>query len=150
MNKKKMPIYVQIIIGVLVLVIAIFLAYGLFLNQTIKPYGISREQAVSIARKNADIPKITAYDIATTDVTTYSLLGENSQGQAIGVIIPKNDSQNVRTVTLSQGYSANKLMTKGVTSVVLGFYQDKPIWQVNSNTGFKIYDFQTGKELFQN
>ena len=133
----------QIIIGILVIILAIYLSISLFFWKSLNPYHSVRAQAIDIATEKTDLVKATGFDIAATDTVTYSIVGLNKANQEIGILIPKK-SGKIKEVKLSQGVSPASLTTK---SVVLALYKGKPAWEVNNSNGFKVYDFESGKEL---
>lgn len=147
MRKRKMTHHSQIIIGILTIILAIYLATALFIWKSLTPYHSMRTQAIEIAQKNTDLKTTKAFDIATTDSTTYSLVGLDKSNQEIGVLIPKK-SGSITVVKLSDGVAPATLTSKNTQSVVLALYKNKPAWEVNNSNGFKIYDFKTGKLLF--
>ncbi|WP_251712058.1 cell wall elongation regulator TseB-like domain-containing protein [Lactococcus ileimucosae] len=146
MRKKRMSLHSQIIIGILTVILAAFIALSLFIWRATSPYSTARRAAISIAKEKTELRTPTAFDLATTDSTDYSLLGKTEQGKEIGVLIPKNGG-NLTVVDLSEGVKADTLKADNTTSIVLALYNDQPVWQVNSHEGFKLYDFKTGKEL---
>lgn len=136
----------QITIGILILVIAGMLAVGLFFWKALVPYSNARTEAIKVARQQTDIKTVTAFDIATSDETTYSVEGKDASGQKIAVLIPKKSSE-ISVVDLDKGTSPDKLTEKDTKSVVLGLYKGKAVWEVNNQSGFKLYDFSSGKEV---
>ena len=146
MKKRKMTRHSQIIIGILVIIFAIYLSISLFFWKSLNPYHSVRAQAIDIATEKTDLVKATGFDIAATDTVTYSIVGLNKANQEIGILIPKK-SGKIKEVKLSQGVSPASLTTKDTKSVVLALYKGKPAWEVNNSNGFKVYDFESGKEL---
>lgn len=136
----------QIIIGILTVILAIYLSIALFFWKSLTPYHSVRGQAIAVAQEKTDLKEATAFDIATTDTTTYSVVGLDRNKQKIGVLIPKKAGE-ITVVKLDEGVSPKTLTTKQTQSVVLALYQGKPAWEVNNTNGFKVYDFKTGKEL---
>lgn len=80
----------QIIIGILVIILAIYLSISLFFWKSLNPYHSVRAQAIDIATEKTDLVKATGFDIAATDTVTYSIVGLNKANQEIGILIPKN------------------------------------------------------------
>ena len=136
----------QIIIGILVIILAIYLSISLFLWKSLTPYHSVRAQAIKIAKEKTDLVKATGFDIATTDTVTYSIVGIDKSNQEVGILIPKK-SGKIKEVNLSEGVSPASLTSKNTKSVVLALYKGKPAWEVNNSNGFKVYDFESGKEL---
>lgn len=141
-----MTLHSQIIIGILTVILAGFIAVGLFFWRATSPYSTARSAAIAIATEKTDLKTPTAFDIATTETTDYSLLGKTEQGKEIGVLIPGNGG-NLTVVDMSEGVKAETVTGDNTTSVVLALYKNKPVWQVNSRDGFKLYDFKSGEEL---
>lgn len=146
MRKRRMSVTAQVTIGILSVVLAIYLATAFYFESAIHPFTYSRQQAISIAKANTDLKTPEAYGMATTNQTTYSVIGLDKSGKEIGVIIPK-DNKDLVVVDLAKGISPERLKESTTTSIVLGLYKNKPIWQVNNQTGYKVYDFTSGKKL---
>lgn len=146
MRKRKMTRHSQIIIGILTVIVALYLAIAFFFWRSLTPYQSGRKQAIAIAQQKTDLKTATAFDIATTDTTTYSVVGLDSSKQEIGVLIPKK-SGKITVVRLADGVSPTTLTSQKTQSVVLALYQGQPAWEVNNSDGFKVYDFKSGKEL---
>ncbi|WP_244842514.1 cell wall elongation regulator TseB-like domain-containing protein [Lactococcus nasutitermitis] len=136
----------QIIIGALTVIIAIYIAIGLFLNKAISPYNTTRAQAINIAKKETNLKTAQSFDIATTDITTYAIKGLDKNNKEIGVIIPQK-SGKITVVDMDKGVAPTSLTSKNTSSVVLTLYKGKAAWEVNSSNNYKVYDFTTGKEL---
>jgi uncharacterized protein YpmB len=146
MRKRKMTRHSQIIIGILTIIVAIGLASGIFIWKSVSPYRTVRAEAIAIAKQSADLKTAEAFDIATTDTTSYSIVGLSNSNQEIGVLVPQKSGQ-ITVVNLKDGVSPSTLTQKGTNSVVLALYKGQPAWEVNNVNGFKVYDFKTGKEL---
>ncbi|EKF50578.1 hypothetical protein C426_2082 [Lactococcus garvieae DCC43] len=141
-----MTLHSQIIIGILTVILAGFIAISLFIWRATSPYSTARRAAITIAKDKTDLKTPTAFDIATTDTTDYSLLGKTEQGKEIGVLIPEKGG-NLTVVDMSEGVKAETVKSDNTRSIVLALYKNKPVWQVNSHDGFKLYDFKSGEEL---
>ncbi|PCS00410.1 hypothetical protein RT41_GL001297 [Lactococcus fujiensis JCM 16395] len=146
MRKRKMSVVSQVTIGILSVVLAIYLGVICYFGGAIHPFTSSRSQAIEIAKSHTDLKTPEAFGTATTNETTYSVIGLDKTGKEIGVIIPKNSSK-LTVVELSKGISPEKLKEKDTTSIVLGLYHNQTIWEVNNASDFKIYDFKTGQQL---
>jgi uncharacterized protein YpmB len=147
MNKKrKISIFDQLLIGGLSLILSGFLAYWGYVQALIEPFSSARAQALTIAKQKTDLKNAQTFDIVTTDETYYSLTGTNAKGQDIAVLIPKS-SHTITEIALSDGVSAASLPKEGSVKVELALFKGKPVWEVNTSAGFKIYDFKTGKAL---
>lgn len=141
-----MSVGAQVTIGILTVIIAIFVATAFFFAGAMRPFNGSRAQVIKIAKSQANLKTPQAYGIATTNETTYAVVGLDKSGKEIGVIVPQ-DNKKLTVVELAKGISPEKLKTSDTQSIVLGLYKNKPIWEVNNRSGYKVYDFTTGKEL---
>jgi uncharacterized protein YpmB len=144
--KKKMNNPTQIFIGLLIILVAGFVAVEIFLLSATSPFTTAQAQAIVIAEKNTDLKTPQEFGIAATDTTNYAVIGLNGAGSRVGILIPKNGG-TVTEVQMTEGVAPNKLTNSNTKSVVLALYKGKPAWQVNDNNGFKIYDFKSGKVL---
>ncbi|MGL4335212.1 MAG: DUF5590 domain-containing protein [Lactococcus garvieae] len=146
MRRRRMTLHTQIIIGVLTVILAGFIAISLFIWRAVSPYNTARSAAIAIAKDKTELKTPTAFDITTTDSTDYSLLGKTEKGKEIGVLIPEKGG-NLTVIDMATGVKPETLQADNTTSIVLALYKNQPVWQVNSREGFKLYDFKTGKEL---
>ncbi len=146
MRKRRMSVPAQVTIGILTVVLAIYLATALFFAKATSPFNSTRAQVIKIAKAQAGLKTAEAFGIATTDSTSYAVIGQDNSGKEIGVIIPKNN-KNLTVVNMADGISPEKLTEKNTSSVVLALYKNKPAWEVNDSNGFKVYDFTSGKKL---
>ena len=94
MRRRRMTLHTQIIIGVLTVILAGFIAISLFIWRAVSPYNTARSAAIAIAKDKTELKTPTAFDIATTDSTDYSLLGKTEKGKEIGVLIPEKGKFN--------------------------------------------------------
>ena len=146
MRKQRMTVASQVTIGILALVVALMVAAGLFLFGALRPFSSPRAQLISIAKSQADMKTPEAFGIATTNETTYAVVGKDKAGKTIGVIIPQKKKQ-VTVVNLADGVAPATLKKADTKSIVLGLYHGQPIWEVNSRKDYQIFDFKTGKLL---
>jgi len=135
----------QWLIGGLTVILAIFLAYGIFVFAATRGASSLQARAISIAKEKGGMTSAENFAVVTTNETVYSVSGKDAAGKAITVLIPKNSNQ-IQVIALSDGVSASSL-NAGNAAVSLGLFKNQPIWEVNSANAFKIYDFKTGKEL---
>ncbi|MFZ2575930.1 hypothetical protein GHI93_09300 [Lactococcus hircilactis] len=143
MRKHKMSVVSQITIGILSVILAVYLAFAAYFLGATHPYTYSRQQVIAIAKEKAHLKTAEAFGVATTNETTYAVIGLDQKNKQIGVIVPEHKG-NLTVVDLSKGVSPEQLKTNTTTSIVLGLYENKPVWQVNLPSGFKIYDFKSG------
>jgi uncharacterized protein YpmB len=134
----------QVLIGVLSVIAAAFLAYFIYAWAAGSSYSAVERQAISIAKAKAGLASAETFSIVTTDETTYSLTGQNASGKMVGVLIPKNGDQ-IQVVPLASGVPQSTISKTDPVS--LGIYKGNVVWESNSSNDFKIFDFYTGKEL---
>lgn len=67
--------------------------------QAMSPYSRAKSEAISIARAKTPVKKVTNFEITTTTDTTYSLIGQDSKGQAFGVLMPHTREARLRLLS---------------------------------------------------
>lgn len=144
-KKKRLTLLDQWMIGVLMIIVTGFIAYGVFVFSAVHPYSKLQAQAIQLAKDHADLVSIDSFSVVTTDETVYSVSGEDQNGQTIGVLIPK-DGKEIRLINFDEGVTALSLRA-GDNAVNLGVYKGKIIWEVNSIDNFEIYDFKSGEKI---
>lgn len=145
-REKKMTLFDQWVMGVLIVVVVGFIAYGIFTVAIIQPYSNLQSHMIRVAKDKAGLTSANSFSIVTTDETVYSVSGKNQKGQNIGVLIPKNGNQ-IQIVHFADGVSASSIEEDNNNAINLGLYKGKTIWEVNSTHNFKIYDFRSGKKI---
>lgn len=143
---RKISFLDQTIIGLLLIVVTGFLAYFFYLYAVGNQLAGVRDRSVALAKSKAGLVQVTAFDVVTTDVTTYSVTGKDKSGAAVVALI--SDSNNsIQIVQLAAGKPASDFSKSGTVAVSLGMYKGQPIWEVNTDKGFQIYDFVGGELL---
>ncbi|MDR0299696.1 MAG: DUF5590 domain-containing protein [Streptococcaceae bacterium] len=145
-KRRKVSLADQIMIGALSVILASFIAYFLFIQVAIGTTESTRNQLIKIAKSKTNLVKVETYNFVTTDKSYYSLTGIDANGNKIGVIVPEN-SGDISLVKLSDGVSSSSLPQTGATTIDLSLFKGQTVWEVNTKTTFKIYDFKTGKEI---
>ena len=100
MRKKRMTKISQIWIGVLLIILSLLIGTIFFYMQAMSPYSRAKSEAISIARAKTPVKKVTNFEITTTTDTTYSLIGQDSKGQACGVVMPAKGGE-IKVVKLA-------------------------------------------------
>ncbi|GAX47696.1 hypothetical protein RsY01_1297 [Lactococcus reticulitermitis] len=138
MRKKRMTKISQIWIGVLLIILAFLIGTIFFYMQAMSPYSRAKSDAISLVKAKTDVKKVTNFDITTTTDTTYSVIGQDSKGQALGVLIPAQGGE-IKVVKLADNKS--DLTEKTAT---LTLYDDQVAWQTKDMV---LYAFETGEKL---
>lgn len=136
----------QLMIGGLTIVLVVFLAYYLIVFISVRPIEQTREQVIELVEEKTNMKTVESFNIVTTDKTYYSLLGKNELGEDIAVAVPK-DAGAIYEIRLSEGVEMSSLPQENATTIDFAVFKDKPVWEVNTKTDFKIYDFVTGEQL---
>ncbi|HFU4464673.1 TPA: DUF5590 domain-containing protein [Streptococcus suis] len=140
----------QVLVGLFVLItVLVFTTFWVW-EKAAQPYAMARNQAESVAREYANVDSIDSFAIYNGTETFYSLEGRDKEGVELLILVPEK-SGSIRTYQKSAGVSeleaqaiaANNGAAK-IDRVVLGFEEDKPIWEVKSGTAYYIVDFETG------
>ena len=88
MRKKRMTKISQIWIGGLLIILSLLVGTIFFYMQAMSPHRRAKSDAIRLAQAKTPVKKVTNFEITTTTVTTYSLIGQDSKGQALGVLMP--------------------------------------------------------------
>jgi uncharacterized protein YpmB len=145
-KRRKISLADQIMIGLLSVVLAVFLAYFVYIQVAVRPFEAARTQIIKIAKEKTDLTKVETFNFVTTDKSYYSLTGKDAAGEKIGVIVPKK-SGTISVIKLSDGVAISTLPQKKATTIDLALFKGKLVWEVNTKTNFKLYDFKTGQEV---
>ncbi|GAB2023240.1 hypothetical protein RyT2_23150 [Pseudolactococcus yaeyamensis] len=128
----------QICIGVLLIILSLLVGTIFFYMQAISPYSQAKSDAISLVKDKTPVKKVTHFEITTTTDTTYSLIGQDSKGQALGVLIPAQGGE-IKVVKLADNKSD---LTEKTAKLTL--YEGKVAWQTKDMT---LYAFDTGDKL---
>ncbi|MBY5006037.1 DUF5590 domain-containing protein [Streptococcus suis] len=140
----------QYLIGSFVLLSVVVFSSLYLLENATHPFLEINSKAEKIARTYADLRTVEQVTIYNGSETYYSVLGETAEKQEIWVLIPESSSE-IRVYPTNQGISeeeATKVAQENGASaadrVILGFRDDKPIWEVKSGTAYYLVNFETG------
>jgi len=146
-RKRRLGLVGQLFIGLLVIIATGLFSFILYGWIAANPILQTKASAIQLAKSKAGLVKAETYAVVTTDVTVYSVTGLDTNGQTVAVLIPKDSGSTIEQVALKNGVAADKIPHSSGSSIMLGLYKDKPIWEVNSSKGFQIYDFTSGKMI---
>ncbi|MFV0556048.1 MAG: DUF5590 domain-containing protein [Lactovum sp.] len=136
----------QLMMGSLVIVLAGFFSYYLFVFTAVSPLTKTRDQVIQIVKEKTSMVKVETFNIVTTDKTYYSLIGKNSADEDLAIVIPKEPGE-IYEVKLSEGVDVSSLPQENATTIDFAIFKGKLVWEVNTKEEFKIYDFKTGEEV---
>ncbi|MGQ7462299.1 cell wall elongation regulator TseB-like domain-containing protein [Streptococcus suis] len=157
MEKKisQLLTWIGTVLGQFVVGISLFitvLTFSIFIIWDISsaPYVEMKQHATQVARDYADIQTVETFSIYNSSETYYSIIGADSEGQSLAVIIPEN-SNTVFVYPMENGISKDEAQAiakengaGAVEKVVLGYKDGKPIWEVKSGTAYYLVEFETG------
>ena len=138
MRKKRMTKISQVWIGVLLIILSLLVGTIFFYMQAMSPYTRAKSDAISLARAKTPIKKVTNFEITTTTDTIYSLIGQDSKGQTLGILIPAQGGE-IKVVKLADNKSD---LTEKTASLTL--YDGKVAWQTKD---MALFAFDTGEKL---
>lgn len=140
----------QFIVGTFLLLVVITFSIFKIWDISSAPYVEMKQHATQVARDYADIQTVDTFSIYNSSETYYSIIGVDSEGQSLAVIIPEN-SNTVFVYPMENGISKDEAQTVAkengagqVERVLLGIRDDKPIWEVKSGTAYYLVEFETG------
>ncbi|HEM6310378.1 TPA: DUF5590 domain-containing protein [Streptococcus suis] len=140
----------QFVVGISLFMTVLTFSIFIIWDISSAPYVEMKQHATQVARDYADIQTVDTFSIYNSSETYYSIIGVDSEGQSLAVIIPEN-SNTVFVYPMENGISKDEAQTVAkengagdVEKVVLGYKDGKPIWEVKSGTAYYIVNFETG------
>ncbi|HEM6332903.1 TPA: DUF5590 domain-containing protein [Streptococcus suis] len=140
----------QFVVGISLFITVLTFSIFIIWDISSAPYVEMRQHATQVARDYADIQTVDTFSIYNGSETYYSIIGVNSEGQSLAVIIPEN-SNTVFVYPMENGISKDEAQAIAkengagdVEKVVLGYKDGKPIWEVKSGTAYYLVEFETG------
>lgn len=138
MRKKRMTKISQIWIGALLIILSVLVGVIIFYTQAISPYATAKSEAIALAKAKTPVKTVKNFDITTTKTTTYSLIGLDNAGKALGVLIPAKSGE-ITVVEMADNQSE---LTEKTAKLTL--YKGKVVWQKSDMT---MYAFETGEKV---
>ena len=138
MRKKRMTKISQIWIGVLLIILSLLIGTIFFYMQAMSPYSRAKSDAISLVKAKTPVKKVTNFEVTTTTTTTYSLIGQDSKGEALGILLPTKDSE-IKVVKLADNKSDLTEKTAALT-----LYDGQVVWQTKDMV---LYAFDTGEKI---
>lgn len=140
----------QFVVGIMLFISVLTFSIFIIWDISSEPYVEMKQHATQVARDYADIQTVDTFSIYNSSETYYSIIGVNSEGQSLAVIIPEN-SNTVFVYPMENGISMDEAQAIAkengagdVEKVVLGYKDGKPIWEVKSGTAYYLVEFETG------
>ncbi|HEM2809815.1 TPA: DUF5590 domain-containing protein [Streptococcus suis] len=140
----------QFVVGISLFMTVLTFSIFIIWDISSAPYVEMKQHATQVARDYADIQTVDTFSIYNSSETYYSIIGVDSEGQSLAVIIPEN-SNTVFVYPMENGISKDEAQTVAkengagdVEKVVLGYKDGKPIWEVKSGTAYYLVEFETG------
>ncbi len=126
----------------------------LYVLETAKaPYQSEKHSSQLLAEKYAALKELETFTMYHGKESYASLLGKDTSGKAIGVLIQK-DSDKIYLYDLANGISqarAKKIAKENgagkIERVVLGYFDNQPIWEVKSGQNYYVISFENGTFL---
>ncbi|HFU4000248.1 TPA: DUF5590 domain-containing protein [Streptococcus suis] len=140
----------QLVLGSFILLSVVTFSIFTIWDLSVAPFKNVRRQAVAVAKEYADLQTVDSFAIYNGSETYYSLIGSNSEGESLAVIIPEESNTvyvypTANGITKEEAQAVAKNNGAGdVDKIVLGYSDGKPIWEVKSGTAYYIVEFETG------
>ena len=138
MRKKRMTKISQIWIGVLLIILSLLIGTIFFYMQAMSPYSRATSDAISLVKAKTPVKKVTNFEVTTTTTTTYSLIGQDSKGEALGILLPAKGGE-IKVVKLADNKSDLTEKTAALT-----LYDGQVVWQTKDMV---LYAFDTGEKI---
>ncbi|HFI0214816.1 TPA: DUF5590 domain-containing protein [Streptococcus suis] len=140
----------QLVLGSFILLSVVTFSIFTIWDIARAPFNSARSQAVAVAAEYADLQTVSNFSIYNGTETYFSVLGANSQGEEIAVLVSEA-SNTVYVYPLTQGISQEEAQAIAKENgagqaerTILGFRDGKPIWEVKSGTAYYLVEFETG------
>ena len=138
MRKKRMTKISEIWIGVLLIILSLLIGTIFFYMQAMSPYSRAKSDAISLVKAKTPVKKVTNFEVTTTTTTTYSLIGQDSKGEALGILLPAKGGE-IKVVKLADNKSDLTEKTAALT-----LYDGQVVWQTKDMV---LYAFDTGEKI---
>ena len=110
----------------------------LVLGAAMSPYSRAKSDAISLVKAKTPVKKVTNFEVTTTTTTTYSLIGQDSKGEALGILLPAKGGE-IKVVKLADNKSDLTEKTAALT-----LYDGQVVWQTKDMV---LYAFDTGEKI---
>lgn len=137
--------------------VTVILLFGVFIFwwQVQAPRETAEKNAVSFARKHADLKTETDFYLFNRNKTYFTVAGTNSKKQKIYVIIAQKGGatkilQQKKGITEKDAITlAKKEKPKKILKATLGLWSNKPVWEVtylnkSGNLCYILYAYKNG------
>ncbi|WP_105118351.1 DUF5590 domain-containing protein [Streptococcus suis] len=140
----------QLVFGSFILLSVVTFSIFTIWDMAAAPFNKARSHAVAVATEYADLQTVKDFSFYNGTETYFSVLGANSQGEEIAVLVPEA-SNIVYVYPLTQGISQEEAQAIAKENgagqaerTILGLRDGKPIWEVKSGTAYYLVEFETG------
>ncbi|KRM90897.1 DUF5590 domain-containing protein [Liquorilactobacillus cacaonum] len=136
-------------------IVVVFFGVGIIYWQAQSPRETAEKNAISFARKHADLKSETAFYLFNRKQTYFTVAGTNTKNQKIFVIIAKKGGAT-KVLLQNKGISetgaialAKKENPKKILKATLGLWSNNPVWEVTylNNSGnlcYVLYNYKNG------
>lgn len=148
---KKLTPVKQYLLGfsLIFLTLLISVVTGLYLS--VKPRLDAEKVATQVAIEKADLATTTSVERYSGSETYYSVYGTTSSGKQ-KIVSVGEDNGEVYVYFVNDGISRKEAKqvalangAAGISKVVYGIYDKKPIWEVTATDGYYLVSFETGE-----
>ncbi len=150
-QNKGLTLGKQLLLGGFILISVLVFSGLYFIELATSPFVSAKEKAEQVAKDYADIQSVSSVSTYNGSASYYSLVGENTDGQEVLVLIA-TDSSDIFVYQMDQGISQEEAESiaqeNGATTVdkvTLGYEADQPIWEVKSGTAYYLIGFESGE-----
>lgn len=145
-KKSKNIVFLSILGTILVIVVSAFILY----NRAKSPMATAEKEAVTIAKKYANLDKETAFYRYNRDATYFTVAGTTKANKKIYVIVAQKGGK-VKVLSQSNGKTKNDVLTyiwnekkpSKILNVGLGIYNGVPAWEVSYLNKKKALCYET-------
>lgn len=154
-KKSKNIMFLSILGAIVVIVVGAFILY----SRAKSPMVTAEKEAVTIAKKYANLDKESEFYRYNRDATYFTVAGTTKANKKIYVIVAQKGGK-VKVLTQANGKSKNDILTyiwdkknpSKILNIGLGIYNDVPAWEVSylnkkKELSYETIQFSDGKVM---
>lgn len=154
-KKSKNIVFLSVLGAIIVIVVSTFILY----NRAKSPMVTAEKEAVSIAKKYANLDKESEFYRYNRDATYFTVAGTTKTKKKVYVIVAQKGGK-VKVLSQSNGQSKNDILTyiwdkknpSKILNIGLGIYKGVPAWEVSylnkkKELCYETIQFSNGKTL---
>lgn len=138
-------------LGALILLAAIVFSRLAVWEVSAQPFLRAKEQAVQVAKEQADLASVETVAQYNGRATYFSLKGTTHAGESVWVVVPEKAGtiyvypQEKGLTQDEAAFRAKEYGAATIDRVILGVEEGNPVWEIKSQTAYYLLSFETGQ-----